>query len=333
MLTSNPIQLVVTPLVAPVLSFTADRSTVEPSGSVVLSWSATGATTSVGIDNNIGQVSVSGTRSVTLTATTTFTATAIGPGGTSKASVTITVPTTPYFKGAWVVDNASGQNSCSPGGICSIYGFYLAVTAAQNTDPKGLPLALAGNQVLINGKAAPLFYVSPSQINFLMTMEATTPTASMQVVSNSLSSGVVGIPVAPVGPGIYQSSGMMIAQDVNYQVVGTPANPVVAGSAIVMYVTGLGQTDCGLGTGQFAPGDRLCQVQVPVTVSFGGVAGQVLFAGLAPGFAGLYQIDVFVPGGLSSGGGDPANSFLISVVVKAGGKEATSQTLYRTIGH
>jgi len=58
----------------------------------------------------------------------------------------------------------------------------------------------------------------------------------------------------------------------------------------------------------------------PVTVTIGGVDAAVLFAGLAPGFAGLYQLNVVVPGGVSAGDAVP-------VVVSVAGQASPPVTL------
>jgi uncharacterized protein (TIGR03437 family) len=54
-----------------------------------------------------------------------------------------------------------------------------------------------------------------------------------------------------------------------------------------------------------APVTPLSETVVPVTVKIGGVAAPVLFAGLTPGFTGLYQINVQVPSGIGAGSAVP----------------------------
>jgi minor extracellular serine protease Vpr len=102
----------------------------------------------------------------------------------------------------------------------------------------------------------------------------------------------------------------------------TPSNPVHRGDVLVIYATGLGRTNPLIPAGQPAPTDQLASTQIPVVVTLGGIQQQVLFAGLAPGLVGVYQINVqitrSVPEGLSvplvisQGGG--STSFVVRVV-------------------
>ncbi|HEY9250698.1 MAG TPA: hypothetical protein VIO38_16275, partial [Rariglobus sp.] len=76
----------------------------------------------------------------------------------------------------------------------------------------------------------------------------------------------------------------------------TSASPAAPGEIVHIYATGLGFTDCMLGNNDPAPLDRLCRLQLPVYLEWDDVIpAEVLFAGLAPGLVGIYQIDVRVP--------------------------------------
>jgi len=85
--------------------------------------------------------------------------------------------------------------------------------------------------------------------------------------------------------------------------LATPSNPVHRGDTIVIYATGLGQTVPAVNAGAAAPLDPLAASAVTPQVLLGGVSLPVLWAGLTPGFAGLYQINAqvpwFVPTGVS----------------------------------
>jgi len=94
-----------------------------------------------------------------------------------------------------------------------------------------------------------------------------------------------------------------IITDTNYQLIGPPASGFLQaqkGSVIILWTTGGGLTAPAVGDGQVAPGAGALMQTVPA-VQIGGVPAGVLYAGLAPGFNGLYQINVQVPAGVSSG--------------------------------
>ncbi len=71
---------------------------------------------------------------------------------------------------------------------------------------------------------------------------------------------------------------------------------------VIVYCTGLGVTQPGVAPGQGAPSaEPLARVVAPVTATVGGVTAPVQFAGLTPGFVGLYQVNVQIPSGVPSG--------------------------------
>src|SRR5205814_5351732 len=97
-----------------------------------------------------------------------------------------------------IVNGASFSRDAivSPGSIVSLFGVNLAL-ATQSASALPLPTTLAGTQVLVGGTAAPLFYVSPTQINFQMPTEAVGASVSVIVVSAgipSLTALVKGLP-------------------------------------------------------------------------------------------------------------------------------------------
>ncbi len=239
-----------------------------------------------------------------------------------QLTVSAPVPVNPVFSAAAVVDNASGQNPCSPGGICSVYGTRLAIaTAVASIIP--LPTVLAGTQVLVNNVPAPLFFVSPGQINFQMPWETAVGQATMMVISGSLSSDSVAITVIESGPGLYRANGLAIAQDgLTGILTNTADSPAYGGQVLVLYGTGFGLTECKVATGSITPA-KLCTVLQKVSVNFAGAQAQVLWAGLSPGWIGLYQINLVVPDTLPIPGDTPE---LVEISLEVGNrKDATSK--------
>jgi uncharacterized protein (TIGR03437 family) len=89
---------------------------------------------------------------------------------------------------------------------------------------------------------------------------------------------------------------------------------------LLIYCTGLGPVDPQIPSGVAAPGDPLSRVTSPVEVTIGGIVASVDFAGLAPGFAGLYQINARVPAAVTPGGA-------VTVSVKVGTRTGNAVTI------
>ena len=203
---------------------------------------------------------------------------------------------------AGVTNAASYGTVVSPGEIVSVFGTALAVTPASAGAPP-LPVKLSDVSVSVNGVAAPLLYVSPVQINAQIPFETAAGTAQIQV-SSSAGTATLKVQVAPAAPAIFtlnsEGSGAgAIEQGLTGQLV-TNSNPAAAGEIISVYCTGLGAVNPPAVTGAAAPvppPQTVLQVQAYIA----GVPAQVTYAGLAPGFAGLYQINVQVPANTPSG--------------------------------
>ncbi len=126
-------------------------------------------------------------------------------------------------------------------------------------------------------------------------------------------------------------------------------NPCTTGSAISIYATGLGEVTNQPATGQIAASSPLSDTKATPAVTIGGLAAKVLFSGLAPGFVGVYQVNVQVPNAVPTGsaipmamwvGGATSNTVTIAVTQSAGpqpsfvlygvdGGDESSSTLYQ----
>jgi uncharacterized protein (TIGR03437 family) len=132
---------------------------------------------------------------------------------------------------------------------------------------------------------------------------------------------VISVPITTAifetQPAILSTAGNGIGQGHVYKVDGTLADtnsPATAGDALVIYCVGLGAVSPTVNAGDPSPTSPLSSVPVPVTVTIGGVSANSFFAGLTPGFAGLYQINVTVPAGIAPGAQVPVT---ISVAGKS----------------
>jgi uncharacterized protein (TIGR03437 family) len=188
----------------------------------------------------------------------------------------------------------------APGTIVQIFGSAMAATTGSTGVP--LPSVLNGTSVLIGGELAPLYYVSSGQINAQIPVDLA-PGQQYQalVVANNAYTTPVTINIAPVTPGIARlANGQVIAQHADFSLV-TENAPAKPGEYLVAYLAGMGLTDTPVGTGAQAPSSPLANVNASASVAIDGEAAPVLFAGLTPGFIGLYQINFQVPPDAQSG--------------------------------
>jgi uncharacterized protein (TIGR03437 family) len=191
------------------------------------------------------------------------------------------------------VVNAAGfsRGAIAPGQIVSIFGINLAFDVAQASSLP-LPTELRGASLTIGERRAPLFYVSPGQVNAQVPFE--TPPGNTTV-------GAVSVPVAATAPGVFVTADGVTAaaiEPVSGQAI-TAANPARQGTAVTLFASGLGPVTPPMATGAASTG--LTQTNQPVTVTVGGSAATVTYSGLAPGFVGLYQINLLLPSGIQPG--------------------------------
>ncbi len=209
----------------------------------------------------------------------------------------------PTVNAGGVVDAASFQATIAPGGIGSIFGAGMAAaTVIATTVP--LPRTLGGVQVLVNDIAAPLFFVSPLQINFQTPFEAGTGELTMVVSRNGVPSDPVAATSKDFAPGIFVNAGTRepIVQRPDGTLVTAQA-PARAGEALILYLTGMGSVRNRPPTGAAARANPLAVATENPTVTLGNGSAAVLFAGLAPFFVGLGQINAILPNPLPAGAG------------------------------
>jgi uncharacterized protein (TIGR03437 family) len=190
----------------------------------------------------------------------------------------------------------------APGEIFSIFGLGIgpdtAVSGVFNASG-ALSTTLGGVQVLFNAIPAPLFYAQSNQINAQTPYEMAGQTsAQLQVVYQGVTLAALQVALVDANPALFNlnygtGNAVVVNQDGS---INSDQNPALRGSIVVLYATGEGQTSPAGVTGQAAaapfPGPVL-----KVSLTMAGVPANILFAGEAPGFVGLMQINAQVPTG------------------------------------
>ncbi|HXB68430.1 MAG TPA: IPT/TIG domain-containing protein, partial [Candidatus Acidoferrales bacterium] len=208
-----------------------------------------------------------------------------------------------------VVNAASSAppgNPISPGQFITLYGTGLAKSTQTAAPP--YPATLNGVTVLVNNKQAPLYFVSPGQINALVPYTTQGTTATIVVQNGSVNSNTVTVPLAATAPGVYSldqsgsGPGAILHADFGLVNAGRPAAP---GETVLIYLTGMGAVAPAVADGTAGGSNPLNKSVADVVVLVAGQPATLLYNGLAPGFPGLYQINVTLPTLLSGGGNLP----------------------------
>ncbi|HYL78313.1 MAG TPA: hypothetical protein VEU96_29250 [Bryobacteraceae bacterium] len=198
----------------------------------------------------------------------------------------------------------------APGMIASIFPFANArfgdQTASYSNTP---PYTLGDVQVFVGGLPAPLFYVSPSQINFQV--PSATPTGGLQeiqVVRASVGQVLASwlFRIDEVSPGLFTANstgnGQISAINADDNTINGPSNPCKAGSYISLYGTGTGILSNQPPDGQPAQGPINTIIRPKVFINADFVPdSDIQYSGAAPGYVGLWQINVKVPANVPSG--------------------------------
>ena len=202
----------------------------------------------------------------------------------------------PAVTSGGVVNAFSSLPSIAPGTLISIYGTNLAAADGRSTATP-LPTSLNGTSVSINGIPASLLFVSATQINAQAPFETPLGTAALVVQNGALKSASVKVDVRAAAPGILALPGGSHALAVNYPggALNASQNPVHPGEYAVVYLTGQGLVDRPVASGAEAPASPLSLPLAAVRAKLGGIPAEVAFAGLAPGFVGLLQVNLLVP--------------------------------------
>jgi uncharacterized protein (TIGR03437 family) len=251
----------------------------------------------------------------------------IGPLFYASLTVGVHAPTFTPSGSVWLnpvgVANAASYSpitmSISPGELISLYGQGLSSGTQSVPGGQPFPTKLNNVQVLINGRQAPVYYVSSTQISAIVPYASVDDLnnggflATVQVNNNGTLSNPVTVYLDYTSPGVFTTGqngvGDAAALQQDYSLVSS-TNPAKSGNYVSIYLTGLGTVTPTVTDGAPGPSNPLSYADVYNNNGLyvylddpnnGALPMPIEYAGLAPGFAGLYQINVQVPSGVTGG--------------------------------
>lgn len=207
---------------------------------------------------------------------------------------------TPVYAMETVVNAASRMgNVVAPGELMSVYGFSLGPTTAATAPAGALPTTLGGVTVTVNGTAVPIGYASLYRVDFQAPFALTSGAqATIRVTGPTGTGRDVMLPIVASAPGLFSvnpdGTGQLkaINQDGTVNALGRPA---AKGTIISVYGSGLGALVPALTAGAVPPTSPLSVTAASVAASIGGAPARVVYAGVAPGIPGTYQVNIEVP--------------------------------------
>jgi uncharacterized protein (TIGR03437 family) len=209
----------------------------------------------------------------------------------------------PFYTAAGIVHAATQTpEALAPNTIATIYGTNLAYTthAVATSDLNGgaLPTSLEGVTVYVHGLLSSMLFVSPGQINFLIPYELVLTSADVQVARQGVAGPAVTIKLAVTAPGFFQWNGnFAVAEHADGTIISTQF-PAHASEVVVLFAAGLGRTipDSSSGRVPLTAAPILYGSQLQILINGTPCpAASIYYAGVTPGFAGLYQINLKLP--------------------------------------
>ena len=252
-------------------------------------------TTSLPADGSVSSTGL-GLANLTVPSNVVFVFTGTDANGnswTQTLSVPFDGPQTQLVVGG-ASNAASGQQSYVPGMLLSVYGTALGnIIQSAGTIP--LPQYLAGFEASVNGVTAPIYYVSPNQVNIQIPYE-TQPGAATLTVGNPYVNVNYNLTIVAAAPGVFMTASGFTA---------APFSSAAAGQISTLFITGDGQVSPSLADGTTpAPGTALARLpkpNLPVTVTVAGQNATIDFIGIPSGLVGVTQINYTVPAGTPAG--------------------------------
>lgn len=262
---------------------------------------------------------VTGLSAGSYTGSVTFTSNSVTPVPDVPVVLTVVPQGPPIISFNGVVDNAifGAGDPVNSGDVVVVLGDQLSFGPLTVGPPPPLATTIGGAQVLVNGFPAPMYYASYGQLAFQMPFGLTPQKdASVQVIRDGQAGNTVTVHIANRAPRMLLVGGgpygaITFPDGASYpfpngSFPGLNTHPAQAGDTIVIYAIGLGATNPGVLVGDPAPSDPLSQLVNKPVINFfltdqAAITTTPSFAGLTPGFAGLYQVNVTIPSNAPKG--------------------------------
>jgi uncharacterized protein (TIGR03437 family) len=204
----------------------------------------------------------------------------------------------------------------APGELIAIYGQTIGPP-----DPTGPSFAAPDRVAIRNGELqvffddipAPILFAWSFQVNVQAPYELAGRTSTqVRLLYRDIPSNPVAIPVVDAAPGVFTQAGFSDAAALNQDgSINSPSNPAERGSVVSLFTTGCGETAPPSITGGVASGPGA--QAMPVTVRIAARPAEVLYAGPAPGFTGVTQINVRIPADVPIGSASERTSVSVAV--------------------
>lgn len=212
--------------------------------------------------------------------------------------------TAPNYTPAHLANAASNvAQPLAPNTLATLYGTNLSygtrALSAEDIRANVLPTSLPGTgvRILIGGVPCSLYYVSPTQVNFLVPSNLRPGQHEFYLARDGILGPVLSVKLDPASPALFQVNGPYAVALRPDGTVVTPQDRAKPGDTLVLYATGLGTTSPEARPGQLSTiAARLADATFRVFLNGEAAsASAVQYAGLAPGFGGLYQINLRLP--------------------------------------
>lgn len=208
------------------------------------------------------------------------------------------VPGMPCFSAEGVVNGASFTHTVAPGTIISIFGAGLS-WSTQGRVADQSSIGLGGVHVLVGGIAAYVFYVSPGQVNALVPNNLKPGRLEINLVRDGSAGPSAVIDVQEYAPALFEyDRDTAIALRYPDWQPATREYPAQPGEIVSLFATGLGPLTFPFGEYDVPGSATQIEARKQFRVLLNGIAvddGRVEYAGCAPGYIGLYQVNVRLP--------------------------------------